>query len=134
MRNVLGMRSSFLASVAVVGLLLALAGQVGAQTSAEPNSSVVTFWSGEQMLSYCKGGAVRDGCTGYAMGVADTAAEASAAGSIIGPFRVCRPEEVTASQARDVIVQFLQAHPAERRDHSAAGLALQALAAAWPCP
>jgi hypothetical protein len=61
------------------------------------------------------------------------AAEASAAGSLIGPFRVCRPEEVTGSQARQVIVEFLQAHPEERQSHSAAGLAIQALAEAWPC-
>jgi hypothetical protein len=96
---------------------------------------VVTFWSGQEMLNYCRDDnqAAREGCTGFAMGVADTAAEASAAGSIVRSFRVCRPGEVTGSQARDVILQYLQAHPRELY-YSAASLAIRALAAAWPCP
>jgi hypothetical protein len=108
---------------------------MGAQTPTERSSTVVTFFSGEEMLNYCRGAnqAARDGCTGFAMGVADTAAEASAARAIIGPLRVCRPEEVTGSQALDVILQFLEAHPAELH-YSAASLAIQALAAVWPCP
>ena len=121
------------AAVAGAGLLIASVGQVGAQTSTEPNNTVVTYLSGGEMLNYCRDANHREACTGFVMGVADTAAEVSAAGSIVRPFRVCRPAEVSGSQARDVILQFLQAHPGELH-YSAASLAIQALAAAWPCP
>ena len=129
------MCNALLASISIAGFLVASSGRAGSQMPAKPNGPV-TFLSGEQLLNYCGGDdpAARDGCTGFAMGVADAAAEASAAGSLIGPFRVCRPEEVTGSETRDVIVQFLQTHPEERQSHSAAGLAIQALAKAWPCP
>jgi hypothetical protein len=124
------MRGALLGAVTVVGLQVTSAGQAGAQPLGP-----ATFLSGEQLLNYCGSDnqATRDGCTGFAMGVADTAAEASAAGSLIGPFRVCRPEEVTGSEARDVIIRFLQAHPMELQ-YSAASLAIRALAATWPCP
>jgi hypothetical protein len=130
------MGGAHLTAIAVAGcLLIAMTGQVGAQIPTEPNSTVVTFWSGEEMLNYCSSAnqAAREGCTGFAMGVADTAAEASAAGSMARPFRVCRPADATGSQAFDVILQYLQVHPGESQ-HSAASLAIRALAAAWPCP
>ena len=119
-------------TVAVAGLLIALVGQEGAQAPTEPNN-IVTFLSGQEMLNYCRDANHREGCTGFAMGVADSVAEASAAGSIVRPFRVCRSAEVTGSQTLDVLLQFLQAHPRELH-YSAASLAIPALSAAWPCP
>jgi hypothetical protein len=92
------------------------------------------FFSGEEMLNYCRDANHREGCTGFAMGVADAAAEASAAGSIVRPFRVCRPAEITGSQTLDVLLQFLQAHQSSELHYSAASLAIPALSAAWPCP
>jgi hypothetical protein len=129
------MRGAPLAAIAVAGLLIAQTRQERVQTPTEPHSAVVTFWSGEEMLNYCSSAnqAAREGCTGFAMGVADTAAEASAAGSMAKPFRVCRPEEATGSQTLDVILQYLPAHPDELQS-SAASLAIRALAAVWPCP
>jgi hypothetical protein len=129
------MRGAPLAAIAVASLLIAMTQQERVQTPTEPHGTVVTFWSGEEMLNYCSGAnqaAHEEGCTGFAMGVADTAAEASAAGSMARPFRVCRPAEATGSQALDVVLQYLQARPDELQ-FSAASLAIQALAAAWPC-
>jgi hypothetical protein len=129
------MGDALLAALVVANLLVASSGSVGAQTPAKSNGPVA-FLSGEQLLNYCGGNdpATRDGCIGFTMGVADAAAEASAAGSFVGPFCVCRPEEVTGSQVVEEIVQFLEAHPEERQSRGAAGLAIQALAKAWPCP
>jgi hypothetical protein len=62
-------------AITIVALLVTSAGQVGAQPLGH-----ATFLSGEQLLNYCGSDnpATRDGCVGFAMGVADAAAEASA--------------------------------------------------------
>ena len=126
-------RARALAAIALAGLLIASVGRVAAQAPTEPNNTMAIFFSGEEMLNYCKDANHREGCTGFAMGVADAAAEASAAGIIVRPFRVCRSAEITGSQTLDVLLQFLQAHPSELH-YSAASLAIPALSAAWPCP
>jgi hypothetical protein len=44
----------------------------------------------------------------------------------------CPPKDVVVEQARDVVMQFLTAHP-EIRHEAVAGHALLALQAAFPC-
>ena len=111
-----------------------LSAAVMAQGQAPPTGQVATFVTGEKMLNACTGeGAVLANCVGYAIGVADAASVASAAGGNIRGFRVCLPPGGTGTQILGIILQFLDAHPAERQ-YSAAALAVQALAAAWPCP
>jgi len=67
------------------------------------------------------------------MGVVDLLSEATAAVGGVGSSLVCLTDEVTANQVRDLVVKFLQEHPAEL-NYSAASLASRAVAAAWPCP
>jgi hypothetical protein len=48
-------------------------------------------------------------------------------------FRSCRPAAVSIVQLAKVVVAYLDQHP-ERLHESFNGLALEALAHAWPCP
>src|SRR5690348_3802091 len=72
-------------------------------------------------------------CKGYAVGVADAlmAANAMKANGYEVPS-ACIPNNVKSEQVRDVLVQYLNAHP-EKRHEPAAGHALLALQAAFPC-
>ena len=117
------------------GILLSVA--VRAETPKPvpvPPLAIVTFKSGEWLLSKCRSGQQRDqgDCLGFTMGLADAVSVATAYGGACGTFRVCRPEHVTDEQVRDVIVKYLEAHPAELNS-SAVAAAVRALAAVWPC-
>ena len=74
-------------------------------------------------------------CKGYAVGVADAlmAVNAMKANGYAIPT-ACIPsgEHVKSEQVRDVVLQYLNAHP-EKRHEPAAGHALMALQAAFPC-
>jgi hypothetical protein len=76
-------------------------------------SPFATFWTGNQLLQYCTGTnpAMRATCEGFTWGVADAAAAAPALVSSVVPLRACRPNGVDGAQVRDVVVQWLQAHP-----------------------
>lgn len=47
--------------------------------------------------------------------------------------KACMPQNYKMEQARDVVCQYLQTHPATRHNNGAI-LAVQAMADAWPCP
>ena len=74
-------------------------------------------------------------CKGYAVGVADAlmAVNAMKANGFAIPS-ACTPqgEHVKPEQVRDIVVQYLTAHP-EIRHKAAGGHALVALQAAFPC-
>src|SRR5262249_12583087 len=72
-------------------------------------------------------------CNGYAVCVADAlmAVNAMKANGYEVPS-ACIPIDVKSEQVRDVVVQYLNAHP-EKRHEPAAGHALVALQAAFPC-
>ena len=74
-------------------------------------------------------------CKGYVAGVADAISQMNAvkANGWTTPS-TCIPqgEKVTQDQLKDVVVQYLTAHP-EIRHVAAAGLTLLALQAAFPC-
>jgi hypothetical protein len=105
------------------------------QTVPVPPLPTVTFKSGEWLLTKCGSGQQQDQatCLGFVMGSTDAVTVATAFGGACGTFRVCRPAQVTDEQVRDVILKYLEAHPAERSSSSAVALAARALAAAWPC-
>jgi len=72
-------------------------------------------------------------CEGYVMGVADAlmAVKAMKENGWAIPS-ACIPQHVKTEQVRDVVAQYLTAHP-EKRHEAAAGHALVALQAAFPC-
>lgn len=99
-------------SIAAVMLVLACGGPVLAN-------------DGNQLLRAClqPDGTFGDGyCLGYVSGVDDAEAGDD----------ICVPEEVTRSQARDIVVRYLQANQ-ELRNYSAASLVRDALFAVFPC-
>ena len=101
-----------------------------------PPGHAAVFWSGQMMLNVCKQSDAivpHEDCLAFAKGVVDLLSEATAAVGGVGSYRVCLTQDVTENQVRDVVMQFLQEHPAEL-NYSAAYLASRALAAAWPCP
>ena len=73
-------------------------------------------------------------CKGYVVGVADAIMVANAQMATVGSMiPTCLPKDhLVAEQVRDVVVQYLTAHP-EKRHEAAAGHALVALQAAFPC-
>jgi len=72
-------------------------------------------------------------CKGYAVGVTDALMAVNAM-KANGLAIACIPvgEHIAPEQVRDVVMQWLIAHP-ERRHQPAAGDALVALQAAFPC-
>ena len=73
-------------------------------------------------------------CKGYTVGVADALMIVNSQVANVGSMpSVCLPKDhVAPEQVRDVVVQYLAAHP-ETRHEAAAGNALKALLAAFPC-
>jgi Rap1a immunity proteins len=91
---------------------------------------VSRFYSGNDLWSLCSGNSgIQSGlCMGYVRGIAD-AMMVQPPG--VAGRRACFPEQVTAEQARDVVKRYLEQHP-EVRHYSAASLAAEALAEAFP--
>jgi Rap1a immunity proteins len=73
-------------------------------------------------------------CKGYVVGVADAISVVTAQIANVGSIApTCLPKEHLApEQVRDVVVQYLTAHP-ETRHEVAAAEAVKALLAAFPC-
>jgi len=96
-----------------------------------------SFETGNDLVGVCSDGhdVLQSYCKGYAVGVADAvmAVKAMKANGYEVPY-ACIPagEHVKSEQVRDVVVQYLTAHP-EIRHQAAAGYALMALQAAFPC-
>lgn len=70
----------------------------------------------------------RPDCLLYLTGVADTL-------EMVAPHLtgICRPAAVTRDQMFDVVMDWLEQHPAERHRPAAKLIGL-AFAEAWPCP
>jgi hypothetical protein len=69
-------------------------------------------------------------CLAYIEGVSDAVANMQSSGAI-SPI-ICAGPDVTAGQERDVVVKFVQDHPADR-DESASSITAMALHEAFPC-
>ena len=96
-----------------------------------------SFENGNDLLQVCSDGrdVFQSYCKGYAVGVADALMALNAMKANGYPIpSACIPaeEHVKSEQVRDVVVQYLTAHP-EIRHQAAAGHALVALQAAFPC-
>jgi hypothetical protein len=99
---------------------------------------VDSFVNGNKLFRLCSAhdhGEAQGYCLGYVVGVADafTAVDALKAPGLANAIRsTCPPEHVDADQVRDVVVQYLTAHPATRHN-AATHEVLAALLAAFPC-
>jgi hypothetical protein len=94
-----------------------------------------SFETGNDLIGVCSDGHVgNEGyCRGYAMGVADALMAVKAMKENGWPIpTACIPTHVKTEQVRDVVVQYLNDHPAIRHQ-AAGGHALMALQAAFPC-
>lgn len=112
-----------------VATIVALSVLVPSGASAEP--TIRNFENGNRLLEVCdRPEAEREFCRGYVAGVMDALAQVSA-DTGMPPF-VCRPQGLVPSQIADVAVNYIKAHP-ETRHTGAAGLVINAAAAAFPC-
>jgi len=95
-----------------------------------PNAQA-RFVTGQNLLRFCESKAPSDKaiCLGFVDGVIDTI---DVLRSIQGAPS-CFPSRVEPRQAIDVIVRWLKANPDDQR-YAAAGLTINAVADAWPCP
>ena len=105
------------------------------------NFSMGSFVSGNDLFGVCSDDHHFNEayCKGYVVGVADALMALNAMkangyelSSTCLPFKGLPGTNVKPEQIRDVVVQYLTAHP-ERRHEAAAGHALLALQAAFPC-
>ena len=82
--------------------------------------------TGDDLLSVCNAGEQSDMATGACLAYIAAAADCYA-------VTLCRvPEDVTRVQARDVVIEYLRAHPKDRHDLAIRQTWL-ALAEEWPC-
>lgn len=95
-------------------------------------------WAGANVGSADDGNNLLIACTaapgvqqGYCYGYINAIADATSNNTIDG-FKACIPQQVQVEQLRDVVIQYLRNHPAERH-YSVLGLVAKALAGAFPC-
>jgi hypothetical protein len=112
--------------LAIVCVVFALT--CGLAGAAETGSA---FLNGNDLYGYCTASDnfKRGICLGYVEGMADSIGVMQ---SISAAAVVCFPHDVLASQARDVVIKYLQENPAHRHE-TGATLVMEALHDAWPC-
>jgi Rap1a immunity proteins len=103
----------------LAALLMTASGQV---------ATAAVYETGNKLLEHCRGGDFLLYCMGYIVGVVDDF-EISLAVLHKPP---CLPTTVTQGQIKDVVVNYLVAHP-EHRDWTAAPLVRTAVVQAWGC-
>ena len=90
------------------------------------------FATGNDLFRFCSaGGATSESlCNGYVAGVVDTVGVFEA---IFGVTKItCVEKNVSNEQVKQIVMQYLTAHP-ETRHLGAAGLVFAALQPAFPC-
>ena len=103
---------------------LALVVVLAAATPAQPT---IAFENGNDLLNSCLGNSQGQGlafCYGYIEGILDTMPTYQSG--------QCPPSNIFVSQARDVVINFLQANPTIRHA-SAESLVAYAIKTAWGC-
>ena len=120
-----------------LAILVVLSLPTHAALAQKQNLMSGAFVSGSTLYKSCAGSIAgdREYCLGYVLGVSDAMELAIASGTPIGGWDACMPTGptgATAAQARDVVKNYLAAHP-ERRRSSAASQTIIALAEAYPC-
>ena len=103
----------------MIQLLFALA-------TVNPALGVVNFHTGNDVYRYCTIPESLDACLGYVEGVTDSLSASPAQAPI------CVPDGVEGGQIKDVVVNYLRAHP-ETRQTSGASIIHAALYQAFPC-
>ena len=93
--------------------------------TAAADYTVITMENGNALLAHCQSTNPYDSqtCLGYSVGVTDTLSTLR---------KICPPVGETPEQGRDIIVNYLVAHP-ESRQSPASWLAQHALLAVWSC-
>lgn len=104
-------------------LILALAALAATPAKAETNIATDT---GNGLLNVCNDNDLLLLCGGYIVGMRDGF-------QMLAPGLYCEPPGVSNGQVKDIVVNYLQAHP-ESRHKSSYILAFAALYSAWPCP
>ena len=100
---------------------------VVALAAATPAHATIGFENGNDLLNSCLGNSQGQGlafCYGYIEGILDTMPTYQSG--------QCPPNNIIAQQARDVVINFLQANPAIRHA-SAESLVAYAIKTAWGC-
>lgn len=110
--------------------LWAAAVSVPAYSQTAPASSY-GMTTGNDVLAVCEQQDAGDGvvCIAWISGVTQGI---EASGTVTKAHLVCFPKGSTNGQYRDVVVQYLRSHP-EQRHWPSGGLAMIALADAFPC-
>jgi hypothetical protein len=88
------------------------------------------FMTGNKLLGVCTDERTANICTGYVIGVMDAMHRIQAAGIMVKAD--CPPMKLESKQIKDIVVEFLIAHP-ERRHVDAYSLASTAITEAFPC-
>lgn len=109
---------------------------VFSETTVTPDFSVTSFLSGNDLFHVCSDGrdVVGQLCEAYVEGVADTvmAVNAMKTNGYAIPSTCPPKEHLAPDQVKDVVVQYLTAHP-ETRHHAASGEVWHALMVAFTC-
>ncbi len=91
------------------------------------------YFSGEELYGWCRSGDVADrrACEIYVCGLSDGMATALMINHK-RPYRICLRHGMTCGPVSEVVVKYLEAHPADRA-RPASELAGEALRDAFPC-
>ncbi|MGB5261370.1 MAG: Rap1a/Tai family immunity protein [Gammaproteobacteria bacterium] len=94
------------------------------------------WMDGDDLLRVCSTGEVvhifKPGvCPGYLMASIDLAEGLHANGTLKAPL-FCMPAEITMQQAQDMVVKYVEGHPA-RKEANASLLVLEAFQDKYPC-
>jgi Ssp1 endopeptidase immunity protein Rap1a len=99
--------------------------------SETPTHDTVSFVLGKDLFGFCSDRSANSQsfCNGYLAGVADALSVFNTMG--VGKVACLQPNTAN-EQVKDIVIQYLTAHP-EKQDLAAAGEGLMALQAAFPC-
>jgi hypothetical protein len=94
------------------------------------------FYDGNRLYEICTAPEEKHAswgvCLGFILGAHDAVRDAQELGFLAGKIH-CTPTNATTGQVRDVVVRYLEEHPAERHINASA-LVADALREAFPCP
>ena len=92
-------------------------------------STAGAYQVGNNSLDHCVGNASGNvACLAYIQGAVDSWSSMRT----VSGLPQCVPDGVSTHQLRDIVVSYLQSHPANRHE-IAATLTIAAIAAAWNC-
>jgi hypothetical protein len=90
-----------------------------------------SFFSGNEVYGWCRDNARKSLCTSFIGGATDMIVAYQLANRT--PRTLCIPHQANLGQVVDVVVAWLERHPAERHQQAASIVALS-LHEVWQCP